>query len=90
MVTSYRTEVTHEVKVGETVLYVDAEARTHEALVTTIFDRGDGHTAPSINVVHVTEDESADDQYGRQIVRATSVVHKSQQAAHGMYWKEAH
>lgn len=87
---TYRTEVTHEVETGETVLYVDAEARTHEALVTTIFDRGDGHTAPSINLVYVTKDESAEDQYGRQIVRETSVVHKSQQAAHGMYWKEAH
>lgn len=41
---------------------------------------------PSINVVFVSDDESQRDPYGRQIVRNTSVVHQSNQSAHGMYW----
>ena len=44
-------------------------------------------SVPSLNVVYVDTDESKTDPYGRQITRSTSVVHHSNQAAHGMYWE---
>lgn len=47
---------------------------------------GVAHTVPSVNVVYATGDDAKTDPYGRQIERATSVVHKTLQAAHGMYW----
>lgn len=48
---------------------------------------GTPHTVPSMNVVYVSSDESQTDSYGRQIARATSVPHRSAQAAHGNYWQ---
>jgi hypothetical protein len=43
---------------------------------------------PSLNLTYVSDDESKVDQYGRQIERgSTSVVHQSNQAAHGRYWQ---
>ena len=87
---AYQSEALHyQVAVGETVVFVDPEGQSHEALVTCIFDRGDGHTPPSVNVVYVSRDPKAEDQYGRQLERSTSVVHRSQQAARGLYWSEA-
>ena len=44
-------------------------------------------SAPSVNVVYVDGDETKVDPYGRQIARSTSVVHRSNQAAHGMFWE---
>lgn len=43
----------------------------------------------SINVVLVVSDKTKQDSYGQQIERFTSIVHESQQQAHGMFWKEA-
>jgi hypothetical protein len=45
------------------------------------------HT-PSVNLVIISTDETKKDQYGRQIERHTSVVHRINQFTHGMYWKE--
>ena len=87
---SYRVEGVHEVATGYTVLFFDSLGHPHEAIVTSVFDRGDGHTPPAVNVVYASPDESKTDQYGRQVERETSVVHRVQQAAHGMYWTEAH
>lgn len=44
------------------------------------------HTVPSVNVVYVSDDAGEHDPYGNQIKRNTSVVHRTQQSAHGMYW----
>lgn len=41
---------------------------------------------PGVNLVYCSKDTMKKDPYGRQIERATSVVHKSNQPAHGNYW----
>ena len=79
------------VQIGDTVTLVDEYGTSHNALVTTVFTSGhpgDNGPCPSVNVVYVSRDESQIDQYGRQIARKTSVVHESNQAAHGMFWRE--
>ena len=76
---------------GDAVMYVDAESNHHHALVTTVFGTyGDDSHPPSVNVVYVSNDEKAHDQYGRQLAeRATSIVHQKDQRAPGLYWYEA-
>lgn len=70
-------------KVGDRVVWVDAVGEQMPALVSAIWGTGEN---PCINVVFVSRDETRTDTYGRQIERQTSVVHKSNQAAHGWYW----
>ncbi len=76
-------------EIGKPVIYVDEVAKEHHAIVNSMFAHGpdypEGHQ-PSVNLVFVVGDDSKTDQYGRQIDRATSVVHQSQQSAHGRYW----
>jgi hypothetical protein len=69
--------------VGSRVIYTDPVGREHDALVTA--DWGNTPTG-SINLVYVSDDEASTDQYGRQIERKTSVVHKESQAAPGNFW----
>ncbi len=79
------------VEIGDTVQFFDPYGKPHTALVTTIFTSGhpgDDGPKPSVNLVFVSDDETKTDQYGRQIERNTSVVHKSNQYAHGMYWDD--
>lgn len=81
------------VAVGDNVVFVDPVGKEHSALVTAVWGAphgmvGDDGPKPSINVVFVTGDESQTDRYGRQIARNTSVVHASNQQAHGMFWRE--
>ena len=85
------------VGIGDAVIFVDARGVEHTALVTCIFGdfehcddtHGEHRTGPSLNVVFVSDDPAKYDTYGRQIERSTSVVHGSDQAAHGMFWKNA-
>ena len=73
-------------KIGDAVTYVDPVANERPAVLTAVW--GEAYeSAPSVNLVFVSDDESKHDPYGRQIERATSVVHRSHQAAHGNYWK---
>ncbi|MHB8603880.1 MAG: hypothetical protein ACYDCK_01390 [Thermoplasmatota archaeon] len=45
-------------------------------------------SAPGLNVVYVEPDAARSDSYGRQINRsATSIVHQSQNMAHGNKWR---
>lgn len=74
-------------EIGNHVVYVDEYGKEHQALVTAIW--GMETAMKSLNVVYVNKDEKASDQYGRQLERATSVVHESAQAAHGRKWREA-
>lgn len=75
-------------EVGSHVIVVDPQGKEHDALVTNAFHGMDVEW-PSINAVYVSDDESATDQYGRQLAsRVTSVVHESKQYAHGNYWRE--
>jgi hypothetical protein len=70
--------------IGDHVIYGDEFGVEHDAIVTNVFG-----TDPwsACNVVYASGDESKSDPYGRQIERATSVVHRSVQPAHGRYWR---
>jgi hypothetical protein len=72
------------------IVYVDTHGRRHAALVTgwwgpcepgtyghnpSLHHSTDGE--PGCNCLYVVDDETKTDPYGRQIERATSVVHKS-------------
>lgn len=76
---------------GQVVVYVDEYGKAHNALVTIwwgLDHLGEpGLTVPCCNVVYVSGDPKKDDTYGRQIERATSVVHRSSQPAHGSYYR---
>lgn len=75
-----------DIKVGDNVVFVDEHSKEHNAIVICAFSAP--HIKyPSVNVVHVSDDESKSDSYGRQIERRTSVPHQSNQPAHGMYWR---
>jgi hypothetical protein len=71
------------IEVGQHVKWVDPVGVPHDALVTNVFGPGD---TPSINVVVVNMEEGQTDTYGQKIARETSVVHQSNQSAHGRYW----
>jgi hypothetical protein len=74
-----------QIKVGGSVIYVDPTGHDRSALVTAVW--GPPESNPSINVVVVNDDENQTDTYGRKIERFTSVVHQSNQYAHGNFWK---
>lgn len=70
-----------EVKVGDTVTFINALRKEMPALVTAVW----GPTC--INIVIVSEDADKTDTYGRQIERHTSVGHKSlYEQVFGMVW----
>jgi len=48
---------------------------------------GGKYDTPCVNLVWVSIDRERQDSYGRQIERETSVVHASDQSAHGNYWR---
>lgn len=78
-------------KIGDCVVFVDPVGVEHLAFVTEVWDGGNPDANPnaSVNLVYVSDDVAERDQYGRQIKRNTSVVHATNQYAHGMYWREA-
>lgn len=65
---------------------IEDEAKRAEVIAQWV---GRPASVPSINLVYVSDDGTKTDPYGRQIERSTSVVHKSNQSAHGMYWRNA-
>lgn len=76
-----------QLDIGDTVIYVDPQRVAHNALVTTVWPQmAGGGGEPGCNLLYVHEDPARDDPYGRQIERATSVVHKSWQPAGGNFW----
>lgn len=79
------------------IVYVDPKGVRHSAIVTVWWANGaDGQNEikeyvsasgePGCNLVFTSKDPERKDSYGRQIERATSVVHKSKQPAHGSFW----
>lgn len=66
-------------------MWVDPVGLPHHALVTANWGQADNET-PSINVVVVNVEDGQTDNYGQKIQRETSVVHKTNQSAHGRYW----
>jgi hypothetical protein len=76
-----------DIAVGDAVVFTSATAQEHKALVTAIWGDINSPTEPAINIVLVSDDNTRNDQYGRQIERHSSVVHQKMQAAHGMFWR---
>lgn len=74
-------------QIGEIVEYVDHHGKPHKAIVTANWSGGQENGA--INLVFVSADDAKTDQYGRQIERDTSVVHKSRQTAPGNFWYQS-
>ena len=67
--------------VRDVVIYHDPKGQPHNALITNVWSN------TCINLAFVSSDPARSDSYGRQIERTTSMVHGSQQAAHGNYWR---
>lgn len=86
-----------KLKVGDPVIYLDGYKKEHHALLTAIWginpdEDGIHHITPdqhppSVNLIYVSEDNSRQDTYGRQIERKTSEVHISLNSAGGNCWK---
>lgn len=74
-------------RVGKAVIFTDEVQKEHAAVVTADWANSDEPGA--INLVYVSDDENLTDPYGRQIIRKTSVTHKSKQSAPGYFWVEA-
>jgi hypothetical protein len=74
-------------QVGEFVIYVDPVGKERPALITAVWGGPNDLNPPALNVVFVNDDENQKDNYGRKIERMSSVVHRTNQHAHGQYWK---
>lgn len=72
-------------EIGKKVIYADGNGATHDALVTAVH----GDTNLAINLVFVSPDDHATDEYGRQLERRTSVPHEENKAEGASYWSEA-
>jgi len=78
------------VDIGEAVIFRDSRGRAHNALVTEVHGQypiPKDAPEPAINLVYVSSDNTQRDPYGNQIIRESSVVHKSFQSAHGNFWE---
>ena len=75
-------------EIGQRVVYVDKYGKPRDALVTQWWHQSKEvpDSDASVNLVFISSDVQKDDTYGRQLERETSVVHKSNQSAHGFYW----
>jgi hypothetical protein len=86
--------------IGQSVTFVDSRRNARPALV--IADHGQasvqqadgtfqGYEAPdaerSLNLIYVDPNEGAEDSYGRQTCKVTSIVHESCQPAEGFFWR---
>lgn len=76
-----------DIAIGDAVVFTDAVAQEHKALVTQVWGDEASPWEPAVNLVFVSDDAARTDQYGRQLERHTSVVHKTAQPAHGMFWR---
>lgn len=78
-----------EIKYGMFVKVVDEVGGVHDGLVTNAWGGmkvKDGIAGPCINVLFVTDDETKNDPYGRQIERLSSCSHKLSTRAPGRFW----
>lgn len=89
--------MTRRIEVGSAVVFVDEDRVEHDALVTCMHGSTgvwddekphiEGNYFPCINLVYVLKDEKYKDQYGQQLRRPSSVVHKAVNQAGGYMWK---
>lgn len=91
-----------ELKIGQHVVFIDADRVERDALVLAIHGnpkgqtvgRADGSTVwywPCVNLVVVDKNEGAKDQYGRQTIKDghTSIVHWTSNSALGFCYRFA-
>lgn len=78
-----------EFKIGSQIVFIDALRKEHNALITQVWGTADvaNNYYPACNVVWVSGDDAKTDPYGRQLERATSIVHISMNSAGAMCWK---
>lgn len=89
-------------RLSDPIVYVDTHGVARGAVLSTIWDGGanperDAHgnviasdaPAPAVNLVFTSGDPDRRDNggSGRQIERASSVVHMSRQETFGNYWR---
>lgn len=74
-------EQTREIHVGDDVVYHNPVGKGFKALITAVWSK------TCINVVFVSGDDTKTDTYGRQIERATSLMHGGSMTVHGNYWR---
>ncbi len=72
-------------EVGSIVIYIDEKQIEHFALVTNIFE-GVGST-DVLNLTYVDPNVKCEDNYGRGLIRKSSIVHISQNVAQANCWK---
>lgn len=73
--------------VGDHVIFTDEHRRQHNALLTEVWGTWDHpDSPPAVNLLYVVDEESRNDQYGRQIERESSVVHRKFNSAGGNCW----
>lgn len=81
-----------KVQIGNAVIYIDTKRQEHYALVTAVHDGYHGGEEdpkePALNLVYVDRDPSKMDPYGRQIARASSIVHISSNSAKANCWTD--
>lgn len=77
-------------EIGAAVVFSDEFSVEHDALITAIHGEYGPESKPSINLCYVSKDSARSDTYGRQIMRNSSVPHRSNQSARGMFWREVH
>jgi hypothetical protein len=70
---------------GTVVTYVDEKHESHTALINRVW-KEDEEGPSYVNLVYVTNDGDKNDQYGRQIERATSVPRKDDNNAAGRHF----
>lgn len=79
-----------KLEIGSAIIFVDGHGVRHNALVTIVWGQVEAYRSPTgepgCNLLFVSGDPTREDSCGRQMERQTSVVHKSNQVAHGMYW----
>ena len=85
------TTLTEEVRqirtIGEGVIYVDENRVEHDALLTIVHGPGYGpENEPTVNLLYVSKDADRSDQYGRQVIRESSVAHCSNNGVYGRCW----
>ena len=73
------------IEVGKKVRYWDGNGASHEALVTFVHEG----EKPAVNLVFVSTDDHATDDYGRQLERRTAVPHESSKHEGASYWSKA-
>lgn len=73
-------------QVGDAVIYTNTLGQDVNAIVCAAWGND---PFGAISVAYVSTDPGMQDNYGRQVGRAASVVHATRQGAPGNYWRRA-